>query len=220
MVEWGYISFKEDFMGDERYHKTAYVNFAIIAINIVVFLYLETKGSTESSEFMITHGALFEPAVLYGKEYWRLLTSVFMHFGMEHLANNMLILFVLGDNLERALGKVKYTIFYLVCGIGANVVSMWVDLQQQSYTVSAGASGAIFGVIGGLLYAVVVNRGQLEDLSTRQLVILVGFSLYHGFTSSGVDNVAHVAGLVIGILLAIIFYRKPKKGQEWEYWEI
>ena len=103
-------------MGQERYRKTAYVTFAIIVANILCFLYLETQGSTEDARFMIDHGAMFEPAILYANEYWRLLTSVFMHFGVEHLANNMLILFVLGDNLERALGKVKYAVFYLVCG--------------------------------------------------------------------------------------------------------
>ena len=143
------------------------------------------------------------------------MTSVFMHFGVEHLANNMLILFVLGDNLERALGKVKYAFFYLVCGIGANVISLWVNVIQGDYAVSAGASGAIFGVIGGLAYAVAVNRGRLEDLNARQMVILVAFSLYHGFTSSGVNNTAHVAGLFLGILMGMILYRKPVKRTGW-----
>ena len=185
-------------MGQERNHKTAYVTIAVIVINILGFLYLEIRGSTEDVEFMVAHGALFEPMVLYRKEYWRLLTSVFMHFGVEHLANNMLILFVLGDNLERALGKVKYAFFY-----------------QGDYAVSAGASGAIFGVIGGLAYAVAVNRGRLEDLNARQMVILVAFSLYHGFTSSGVNNTAHVAGLFLGILMGMILYRKPVKRTGW-----
>ncbi len=79
------------------------------------------------------------------------------------------------------------------------------------YVVSAGASGAIFGVVGGLVYAVAVNRGRLEDLSTQQLMILVAVTLYHGFTSTGVDNAAHVGGLLIGIFSGDDFYRKPGK---------
>lgn len=202
-------------MGFNRNRRIAYVNFVLIAVNVLVFLFLETQGSTENSKFMIDHGALFEPSILYDGEYWRLLTAVFMHFGMEHLANNMLLLFVLGDNMERALGKVKYVIFYLVCGVGANVASVYVNVEKGEYVVSAGASGAIFGVIGGLLYAVTINRGHLEDLSTTQMAVLAGFSLYHGFTSSGVNNVAHVAGLVLGIVMAAVLYRKPKRRTGW-----
>ena len=202
-------------MDHVRTHKIACVNLAIMAANAAVFLFLETRGSTEDSRFMIASGALFWPAVIGNGEYWRLLTAVFMHFGMEHLANNMLLLFVLGDNLERALGKVKYAIFYLSCGVGANMVSMAVEIWQGENVVSAGASGAIFGVIGGLLYAVIVNRGRLEDLNARQMAILAAFSLYHGFTSRGVNNVAHVAGLVMGVVMGIILYRKPRRKTGW-----
>ena len=74
---------------------------------------------------------------------------------VSHIMNNMLILFILGDNLERALGHIKYLFFYLICGVGANIVSMAVNLGEYRNVVSAGASGAIFGVIGGLLYAVI-----------------------------------------------------------------
>lgn len=193
-----------------RKKKVAYVNMLIIVANIIYFLYLEFAGSSENSLFMIQHGAMYEPLVTEEGEYYRLLTSVFMHFGINHIANNMLILFILGDNMERALGHIKYLIFYFVCGIGANVVSMIVNVLHGELVVSAGASGAIFGVIGGLLYAVAVNQGRLEDLSTRQLVVMILCSLYFGFTSTGVDNVAHVAGLVIGIFMAVLLYRKPK----------
>lgn len=199
--------------------KRAWVNGGLIALNIVYFLYLEMTGSSEDTMFMLDHGAMFAPFVLEGGEYYRLFTSIFMHFGIRHIANNMLVLFVLGDNLERAVGSIKYLIFYLLCGAGANVVSMYLGIHDPVQAVGAGASGAIFGVIGGLLYAVLVNKGRLEDLSTSQLVVMIVFSLYFGFISTGVDNVAHIAGLVIGIILALVMYRKPKKNSIQEFWE-
>ena len=191
-----------------RYGKKAYVNGLLIALNVLFFLYLEITGSSENAYFMYTKGAMSASAVLENGEYYRLLTAMFMHFGIRHIMNNMLVLFVLGDNLERALGHVKYLIFYLLCGIGSNWVSMMAH-STDTMTVSAGASGAIFGVVGGLLYVVTANKGRLEDLSTRQLVIMIFFSLYLGYTSTGVDNTAHLSGLVIGIVLAIILYHRP-----------
>lgn len=193
-----------------RYGKKAYVNGLLIALNVLFFLYLEITGSSEDAYFMYTKGAMFAPAVLEDGEYYRLLTAMFMHFGIRHIMNNMLVLFVIGDNLERALGHVKYLIFYLLCGIGSNWVSMMAH-TVDTMTVSAGASGAIFGVVGGLLYVVTANRGQLEDLNTRQLVIMIFFSLYLGYTSTGVDNIAHLSGLVIGFVLAIILYHRPAR---------
>jgi len=193
--------------------KKAFVNIGLIAVNVIYFLYLEMNGSTEDTQFMVSHGAMYAPLVIERGEYYRLITSTFMHFGINHIMNNMLILFILEDNLEHALGHIKYLLFYLICGVGANVASMVINLSGYRNVVSAGASGAIFGVIGGLLYAVAVNRGQLEDLSTRQLVVVILCSLYFGFTSTGVDNAAHIAGLIIGIIMGVILYRRPRNGR-------
>lgn len=190
--------------------KKAYVNWMLIGLNVLYFLYLEITGSSEDAYFMYTKGAMLAPAVLQDGEYYRLLTAIFMHFGIRHLVNNMIVLFALGDNMERALGHIKYLIFYLACGVGSNWISMLV-VGTDSMVISAGASGAIFGVVGGLLYAVMVNRGRLEDLNTRQLAVMIALSLYIGFTSEGVDNAAHVSGLLLGVILSLILYRKPKK---------
>ena len=151
--------------------KRAYVNIGLIFLNVLYFLYLEIAGSSEDILFMYEKGAMLAPAVLENGEYYRLFTAMFMHFGINHIINNMIVLFALGDNLERALGHIKYLIFYLFCGVGANWISMMAD-RSDSFVVSAGASGAVFGVVGGLFYAVLVNRGRLEDLSTRQLVVM------------------------------------------------
>ena len=205
-------------MEDLYGRKKAYVNTGLIALNVLYFLFLEATGSSENTSFMVAHGAMYAPLVIEKGEYYRLITSVFMHFGISHIMNNMLILFILGDNLERALGHIKYLFFYLICGVGANIVSMAVNLGEYRNVVSAGASGAIFGVIGGLLYAVIINRGRLEDLSTRQLGVMIVCSLYFGFTSTGVDNAAHIAGLLIGIVMGILLYRKPRKKRNTEIW--
>lgn len=200
--------------------RRTWINTGLIILNILYFLYLEITGSSEDVMFMIQKGAMYAPYVVEEHQYYRLLTAVFMHFGINHITNNMLVLFVLGSNMERALGSVKYLIFYLLCGVGANAVSMFMELRRPVPSAGAGASGAIFGVIGGLLYAVMVNHGKLEDLSTRQLVVMILFSLYFGFTSTGVDNAAHIAGTVIGFILAMILYRRPRtrRTSAQEFW--
>lgn len=207
-------------MNESGGKKTAYVNGTLIALNILYFLYLEIAGSSEDTKFMLDHGAMYAPLVLEQGEYYRLLTSMFMHFGIRHLINNLLVLFVIGDNLERAIGKVRYLILYLLSGVGANVLSMFLGMKDYGKVVGAGASGAIFGVIGGLLIVVIKNQGRLENLQSRQLVIMILFSLYFGFTSTGVDNIAHVAGLILGMLFALVLYRAPKRSRPDDGWEI
>ncbi len=203
-------------MGAWRQQRMAYVNIAIIIANVLCFLYLEIRGSTENTMFMLQSGAMYAPFVLGQGQYYRLITSLFMHFGASHLMNNMLVLFVLGDNLEHALGHVKYFIFYMLCGVGAGIVSMYVQMRTGDIAVGAGASGAIFGVVGGLVYAVGVNRGRLGNLTSRQLGVMILLTLYHGFTSMNIDNSAHIGGLVTGILLGILLYRKPKLKQAFD----
>lgn len=194
----------------------AYVTWGIIIVNVVYFLFLDLTGSSENGVYMLAHGAMYVPFVL-GGEYFRLLTSIFMHFGISHLVNNMLILFVLGDYMERVMGKIKYLLFYLCCGVGANLAEIgWYFLLlrkniDSSQTVSAGASGAIFGIAGGLLYIVIANRGRLENLTSRRMAAIIILSLYLGFRSVETDNLAHVAGVVIGFVLSVFFYRKPRQ---------
>ena len=131
---------------------------------------------------------------------------MFLHFGISHLANNMLVLFFLGDNVERAVGHWKYLVIYLLSGLAGSGLSFAHAMLSGDYAVSAGASGAIFGVIGALFYIVARNRGRLEDMTTRRLGFLIFISLYHGITGSGVDNYAHVGGLIGGILSALVLY--------------
>lgn len=197
-------------MGTGMKRERPYINFALVAVNAVVFLYLEAIGSTEDAVFMVKHGAVFAPFVILGGEYYRLFTAMFLHFGPAHLANNMLVLLVLGEKMEKALGHIKYLILYLTSGLAASVISLAVQRSAGRANVSAGASGAIFGVVGGLVYVIAINHGQLDGLTNKQMGFMILLTLYHGFTSAGVDNAAHIGGLISGLVLGILLYRRKR----------
>ncbi|HIU66102.1 MAG TPA: rhomboid family intramembrane serine protease [Candidatus Caccomorpha excrementavium] len=185
------------------------VNTLMIAINVIVFFL--TVRHTYSNRYLVEHGALYWPYVIGEGEYYRLFTYMFLHSGYSHIVNNMLVLLFIGDNLERAAGKIRYLIIYLGSGIMAGVVSMLWNIYQQEQVVCVGASGAIFGVVGAVAFIVIINKGRLEDISGRQIILFVILSLYGGLTSQGVDNAAHIGGLVTGAILAAVLYRRKKK---------
>lgn len=183
---------------------------ALIVINVAVFFILTMFGDTEDAVFMLQHGAMYEPYIIEGHEYYRIFTCLFLHFGITHLLNNMVLLGALGWNLELEIGKVRFVIIYFASGIIGNIVSLFYDLTLEQPAVSAGASGAIFGLMGALLYVVIANRGRLGRLSGRGMLVMVILSLYFGLTSTGVDNLAHIGGVVSGFLLAVLLYRRKQ----------
>lgn len=187
------------------------VTAGLILLNILVFLAVEFTGSSQNTMHMLDCGAAYTPMIVQGGEYYRLFTCMFLHFGIEHLLNNMLVLFVLGSRLERVIGKIKFLLIYLLGGVLGNVISLYLELHAQNFAVSAGASGAVFAVMGAMIYIVIRNKGRLGDLSMRQILIMAVFSLYFGFASTGVDNMAHVAGMVSGFLLAVLLYHPGRK---------
>lgn len=193
-----------------RQRPEAVCTIILIAVNVAVFFILSLFGDTEDAVFMMQHGAMYSDFVIQDHEYYRLFTCLFLHFGIEHLLNNMVILGALGWNLELQTGKIRFLLIYFGSGLFGNVVSLIFHGAAQEYTVSAGASGAIFGLMGALLWVVIANHGRLGRLSGRGMLVMVALSLYFGLSSSGVDNYAHIGGLVCGFLLALILYRKRR----------
>lgn len=183
----------------------------LVIINVAVFFGLSFVGMTEDASFMAEHGAMYVPYVLEQGEYYRIFTSMFLHFGFQHLMNNMVMLIAIGYILENELGSVKFLILYLLSGVGGTFVSMCQDIHLNEYAVAAGASGAIFGLIGATIYAALRNHGKIGDVSGRGLMFMAAVTLYYGYANGGVDNFAHVGGLVSGVMLAFLLYRKRKK---------
>lgn len=185
-------------------------NTIIIIVNILIYIIMSIISRSKGNVNLVWSGALYWPKIIYSSEFYRLFTYMFLHSSISHLANNMLVLFFLGDNLERAAGKLRFLLMYFGSGIIAGVISMSYNMYNDFNVISIGASGAIFGVVGAMVNIVIRNKGRLENISTRQMVLFVVFSLYGGLTSQNIDNAAHIGGLISGFLIAAIIYRAPK----------
>lgn len=180
----------------------------LTTVNVIIFFVLSFQGMTEDGMFLLKHGAMYVPLVIEQGEYYRLFTSMFLHFGFEHLLNNMVVLVLVGWNLELEIGTIKFIIIYILSGLSGNLLSAWCEVRTGEYAISAGASGAIFGLIGALLYVAIRNKGKIGDISGKGLVFMIILSLYYGFTSTGVDNMAHIGGVISGFLLSVMLYWK------------
>ena len=187
------------------------ITIALIAANILFFLFLELMGGSEDAVVALTYGALYPPLVTEWHEYWRLLTATFIHFGAQHLFDNMLLLGAAGRILEHALGHIRFLLLYLLAGLGGTALSCFVMLHSGDYAVSGGASGAVFGVLGALLWIVLLHRGHYEELTGRGMIFMILLALYFGYSTAGVDNWGHIGGLIAGFLLGILLYRKKSR---------
>lgn len=184
-------------------------NNLIILINIIIFIIMMFGGNTDSARYLYEKGGAAPDSVINEHEYYRIWTSMFMHSGIRHIFNNMLVLFFMGELLERTAGHIKYLAIYIGSGIIGGVISQLIYYSQgEFYVVCVGASGAIFGVIGAMIYVLIRNRGHVEHLSLSRMILFVILSVYMGLTTTGISLSAHVAGLVTGFIFALILYRK------------
>ena len=179
--------------------KKPIVTYSLIFICILVFIlmYVLGNGSTDNYTLLV-FGANVDTLTKNG-DYYRLFTSMFLHIGILHLLCNMYSLYIIGKEVENVFGKVKYLIIYLLSGIAGSILS----LAFNHNTICAGASGAIFGLLGALLYFGYYYRTYLGATLTRTIIPVIVLNLIIGFTSSGIDNAAHIGGLVGGILIAM-----------------
>lgn len=196
-----------------RSQKKPVFTIALVILNVFIFFFLSFGGMTENGYYMLQHGAMYTPYFIENQEYYRIFTSIFLHFGFQHLMNNMITLIIVGRYVEPLVGKIRFLIIYLLSGLGGNILSLVMELRTGDYAVSAGASGAIFGLTGALLSLTILNRGQIAGITKQGMLLMIGISLYNGFVSEGVDNFAHIGGLVCGFLFTFLlcFQRYTKR---------
>ncbi len=177
------------------------VTYTLIAINLVVFALQYLVGVSDLAE----EYGMWPIGIAVGDEWWRLITSAFLHGSFLHIAFNMYVLFALGPTLERILGHSRFIILYLMAALGGSVASyVFSDVR----TVSVGASGAIFGLMGALVVA-----GRRLRYDVRQVLILLAINVVIGFLAPGIDWRAHLGGLITGAVVAAILVYAPRRSR-------
>ncbi len=181
----------------EKYHVPPMVVF-LMGLNVLVFIICTFMGNQ-----LYLFGELSPTEVFLHGEWYRLMTSLFLHVDISHIFSNLLMFYLLGELLEREVGKAGLLFLYLGSGVAGGLCSLACSYRTGNTVSSVGASGAIFGIIGALLWLVIIRRGKVAYLTTGKILLLIAFIMYIGFISAGVDNAAHVGGLLSGFILAI-----------------
>lgn len=180
-------------------YKQPIVTYIIMAICIILFILMELSGGSTNSQTLLKYGANLDVLVKNG-EYYRLFTCIFLHVGIMHLLCNMYSLYIIGREVENLFGKIKYIIIFILSGIFGSIMS----LAFTHNTISAGASGAIFGLLGALLYFGMHYRTYLGEAIKRSIIPIIVVNLIIGFFAEGIDLAAHIGGLVGGVLVAMM----------------
>lgn len=191
--------------------KKPIITVSLIIINVIIFILMYILGKGSQDAFTLIKFGAFQKDLILGGEYYRLITSAFLHIGIFHLLFNCYALYVIGRQLESFLGKIKFLIIYLVSALCGSLMSMIFPIS-----ISAGASGAIFGLLGSLLYFGYNYRVYLGTVLKSQIIPLILINLIFGFMVSGINNAAHIGGLIGGILITMslgIKYKSKKSEQ-------
>ncbi|MDE5933247.1 MAG: rhomboid family intramembrane serine protease [Lachnospiraceae bacterium] len=176
-------------------------NISLVAVNVLAFILCTFTG-----DLVYNIGDFSVMDLIQRGEWYRMISSMFLHVNLGHLVSNMLILYYIGNVVEKKMGHLPYLILYFLSGLVGNVLSAGYELFTGNYASSIGASGAVFGVEGALLMLAFLYKGKLVEATTGRIAFSIAFSLYCGFTSRNVDNAAHVGGLLMGFLMAGIFW--------------
>lgn len=181
--------------------KLPWMTILLVVVNVIVFIVCTFTG-----DLLYNRGDFSVRNLIDDGEWYRILSSMFLHTDVQHLVSNMLVLFYIGNVVEKQIGHLPYIIVYLLSGFAGDLFSAAHELFSGYYFSSVGASGAVFGIEGALLMLALLHKGKVTDVTAGRIVFAIVFSLYCGFTSSYVNNMAHVGGVLMGFVAAGIFW--------------
>lgn len=196
-----------------KWQELPVVTISLVLLNVLVYLICTFGG-----DLLYNIGALDVDRIMEYGEYYRVAFAWFLHGSISHLFNNMLILYALGDIIEKRLGHLRFGMLYLLSGIGGSICSLcYMSLADGAY-VSIGASGAVFGVEGAMVAFILLDqikgKERLGTVTFGRAVLVLCYSLYVGFRSTHVDNYAHIGGVITGFVLGLLLYFTVRKAED------
>ena len=184
-----------------------YLTWALLSVNLLLWLLVEMSGGSTNTGVLLKFGAMEAQHIAAG-DYWRLFTATFLHSGLMHISFNCIALFIFGQQLEPIYGRGRFLAIYFIAGLAGSVTSYALSISAAPNTLGVGASGAIFGVLGGLVAFYAIHRdrfGEIGRQSLTGLLVIVAINVVFGFVVPGVDNFAHIGGFIAGLLIGLAY---------------
>lgn len=185
------------------FYKKSKVTFIFLASMIVYFIIMTLNGGSTDAETLVKYGAFYPPYIVAFNQYYRFITSIFIHIGISHILFNGYALYIFGPQIEMLMGKKKYLLFFLLTGIGGNLLTFFFNFNS----ISAGASGSLFGLFGAFLYLVHRHPNMITPSGRKDIISLLVVNLILTIVVPSISITAHLGGLAIGYLLSYIFIK-------------
>mgnify|MGYP000016931772 CR=1 FL=1 len=190
--------------------------FLIASVTLMFFVLIFDGGFTNVN--MYNYGALFEPAVFQGGEWWRIFTVMFLHGSISHyIFNTIFGLFIIGSALERLIGSFRYALVYFISGIGSSFTILLLYYFGGDAVLTVGASGAIYGVLGTFLYLTINHPEMFDPRDAQGIKGLIVINVIFTFRAANISIAGHIGGLITGYLIAAFLFKdKAKRKKQWQ----
>jgi len=186
-----------------RLIKESPVTFTFLLIMVLYFILITLNGGTGDIETLVRFGAFYPPFIFKYNQYYRFITSIFIHIGAMHLFFNGYALYIFGTQIEGLLGKKKFLLFFLLTGLTGNLATYIFD----PISVSAGASGSLFGLFGAFVYLIHRHKEMISPEGRKSILKLLGVNLLITVVVPNISMTAHLGGLVAGYVLSYVFIK-------------
>ncbi|WZL80828.1 rhomboid family intramembrane serine protease [Vallitaleaceae bacterium 9-2] len=202
---------KQNYYAIEKETEAHYTTLAIGIINVIVWIFMEINGGSTDPNVLMRFGAIQVDFIVRTQQYWRLLSAMFVHIGIMHLFFNMFGLYIFGSRLEKYISAKQFLMIYLGAGIVGSIFSFAYHYFTGPYIIAAGASGAIYGIIGAALVLSRAMNNSMDGINHYIIWLFFIYGIVYSVISPNVDLYAHVGGFIGGICISVPIVRRRRK---------